>query len=366
MPETAVFPDSEKKFWSGRRVFLTGHTGFKGAWLTRWLHSLGAEVTGYALEPPTEPSLFEQAGAEELLAGSHIADIMDLEELRDAMNEARPDIVIHMAAQSLVRTSYEAPVETFDVNVIGTVHLLEAVRSCPTVRSVVSVTSDKCYENREWERGYREDDPLGGYDPYSSSKACAELVTQAYRNSFFNPRDYKEHGVAVASVRAGNVIGGGDWATDRLIPDCVRAFLSGTEVVVRNPQAVRPWQHVLEPLRGYLMLAKRLHEDGPEYAGAWNFGPDLDDARPVQWIVEHLSAKWGEGASFSVAGNGGKQPHEAGLLRLDHSKAVERLGWRPAWTLARALDAIVEWTRVLQDGGDVREECLRQITVYSD
>ena len=272
-------------FWRGRRVFLTGHTGFKGGWLALWLQRLGADVTGYALDPPTTPSLFAVA---RVGAGmrSIINDIRDAETLAQAMREAQPEIVIHMAAQPLVRYSYQAPVETYATNVMGTVHLLEAVRQTDSVRAVVNVTSDKCYENREWVWGYRENEPMGGYDPYSNSKGCAELVTAAYRNSYFNPAQYSQHGVALASARAGNVIGGGDWAEDRLIPDILRAIAAGEAVNIRSPHAIRPWQHVLEPLSGYLLLAQRLIEDGPAHAEGWNFGPSEEDARPVQWIVE--------------------------------------------------------------------------------
>ena len=279
-------------FWRGKRVFLTGHTGFKGSWLSIWLHSLGAEVTGYALEPPTDPSLFSLAGVDGLLT-SIIADVRDLERLQAEMVHAAPEIVIHMAAQPLVRDSYKIPVETYATNVMGTVHLLEALRSCPALRAVVNVTTDKVYENREWLWGYREIEPMGGYDPYSNSKGCSELVTAAYRSSYFNPLDYSRHGVAVATARAGNVIGGGDWANDRLIPDVVRSILAGEPVQIRNPGAIRPWQHVLEPLSGYLTLAEHLFAGGARYAQGWNFGPAEEDARPVAWLVERLCSDWG-------------------------------------------------------------------------
>ena len=274
-------------FWRGKKVFVTGHTGFKGGWLCLWLQQLGANVTGYALQPPTTPSLFEIAvigrGMESI-----IGDIREATTLSDAVRTAQPELVIHMAAQPLVRYSYENPIETYSTNVMGTVHLLEAIRKTQSVKAVVCVTSDKCYENREWEWGYRENDPLGGYDPYSNSKACAELVTAAYRNSYFNPDKYFEHGVAVASARAGNVIGGGDWAQDRLVPDMLRAIECGKPVLIRNPDAIRPWQHVLEPLSGYLLLAESLLTHGPANAEAWNFGPHDADAKPVRWIVDRL------------------------------------------------------------------------------
>jgi len=350
-----------REFWKGKRVFLTGHTGFKGSWLSIWLHALGAEVTGYALEPPTNPSLFVLAGVDDLLV-SNIADVRDLDRLRAEMVKAAPEIVIHMAAQPLVRDSYKIPVETYATNVMGTVHLLEAVRITKTVKAVVNVTTDKVYENREWVWGYRENEPMGGYDPYSNSKGCSELVTASYRSSYFNPREYSRHGVAVASARAGNVIGGGDWATDRLIPDIIRAILAGEPVLIRNPHAIRPWQHVLEPLAGYLLLAERLCEQGATCAQGWNFGPADDDARPVEWLVKRLCSEWSEGARYEL--DRGEHPHEAHYLKLDCSKARCELGWIPRWGLDVALKRIVEWTRVYQQHGDVRSECLRQIRSY--
>jgi CDP-glucose 4,6-dehydratase len=348
-------------FWQGKKVFLTGHTGFKGAWLSLWLHALGAQVTGYALEPPTDPSLFALARVDRLVT-SVTADVRDLERLKAEMALAAPEIVIHMAAQPLVRDSYKIPVETFAINVMGTVHLLEAVRACPSVRAVVNVTTDKVYENREWAWGYRENEAMGGYDPYSNSKGCSELVTASYRSSYFNPEKYPEHRVALATARAGNVIGGGDWAGDRLIPDCIRAILAGEPVQIRNPGAIRPWQHVLEPLSGYLLLAQRLFEDGVRYTGGWNFGPSEEDARPVGWIVEKLCAGWGRGASYSL--DEGEHPHEAHHLKLDCSKARGELGWTPRWGLERALASIVSWTAAYRDREDLREVCLRQIGEY--
>jgi CDP-glucose 4,6-dehydratase len=278
------------------------------------------------------------------------------------MATAVPEIVIHMAAQPLVRDSYRLPVETYAINVMGTVHLLEAVRACNSVRVVVNVTTDKVYENREWIWGYRENEPMGGYDPYSNSKGCSELVTAAYRSSYFNPHDYARHGVAVATARAGNVIGGGDWASDRLIPDIIRAILAGEKVLIRNPGAIRPWQHVLEPLSGYLLLAQRLYDSGAAYAEGWNFGPEDEDARPVEWLVRKLCELWGEGAAYAI--DDGEHPHEAHYLRLDCAKVRHRLGWAPHWSLEDALQSIVAWTRVYRQQGDLRAECLRQILAY--
>ncbi|WP_310451837.1 CDP-glucose 4,6-dehydratase [Sulfuritalea sp.] len=348
-------------FWRGKRVFLTGHTGFKGSWLSIWLQQLGADVTGYALNPPTNPSLFEVANVGEGMR-SIIADIREAEALARAMREARPEIVIHMAAQPLVRYSYEAPVETYATNVMGTVHLLEAVRQTDTVRAVVIVTSDKCYENKEWPWGYRENEPMGGYDPYSNSKGCAELVTAAYRNSYFNPAKHREHGVAIGSGRAGNVIGGGDWAADRLIPDILRAIEAGRPVHIRSPHAIRPWQHVLEPLSGYLKLAEKLFSDGPAYAEGWNFGPADEDAKPVQWIVERLTQSWGEGASWELDTD--PQPHEAHYLKLDCSKARAKLGWHPRWNLQTTLQSIIHWHKQVLSGDNMQMASLRQIADY--
>ncbi len=349
-------------FWSGKRVFLTGHTGFKGGWLALWLTKQGAIVTGYALDPSTAPSLHVLTAAS-AAANSVIADIRDLERLREAMRASNPEVVFHLAAQPLVRRSYVNPVETYSTNVMGTVNLLEAVRSCDAVRSVVIVTSDKCYENREWAWGYRENEPMGGYDPYSNSKGCAELVAASYRSSFFNEERYSQHGVALATARAGNVIGGGDWSEDRLVPDLLRAFGENHVAEIRNPFAIRPWQHVLEPLRGYMMLAEKLYIDGPDWAQAWNFGPNDSDARPVSWIADQLTGLWGTGAQWRTEANA-EQPHEANWLKLDCSKAHQTLGWIPRWDLRRSLGAIVDWQRAWIDGRPMTEFTLEQIENY--
>jgi len=348
-------------FWRGKRVLLTGHTGFKGSWLSLWLQSMGAQLTGYALTPPTSPSLFEIAGVANGMT-SVIGDIRDLAQLQAVFAKHQPEIVIHMAAQPLVRYSYQNPVETYATNVMGTVHLLEAVRHSPGVKAVVNITTDKCYENREWVWGYRENEPMGGFDPYSNSKGCAELVSAAYRSSFFNASQYAQHGVATATVRAGNVIGGGDWAQDRLVPDILAAFEQGRKVNIRNPHAIRPWQHVMEPLRGYLCLAESLYEQGPSFGEGWNFGPNDEDAKPVGWIVEQMAALWGEGAQWQV--DAGEHPHEAHYLKLDISKARSRLDWHPALRLNEALSLIIDWSKQHQGGADMRQVTLAQIQTY--
>ena len=345
-------------FWVGKRVFLTGHTGFKGSWTALWLQRMGAAVTGFALDPPTTPALFDVAAVSSGMT-SLIGDIRDRAALASALTEAQPEIVLHMAAQPLVRASYEDPVGTYETNVMGTVHLLDAIRRANTVRACCIVTTDKCYENREWPWGYRENEAMGGYDPYSNSKGCAELVTSAYRRSFFG-----SGAPGIASGRAGNVIGGGDWANDRLVPDILRAIADGEPVLIRNPLAIRPWQHVLEPVSGYLTLCQALWNDPDAAADAWNFGPRDDDARPVQWIVERICALWGDGATW--VRDDGVQPHEARYLKLDISKARASLDWHPRWTLGEALENIVAWHRAWLSGADMHDYCHAEIARFSN
>jgi len=350
--ENLVIPNP--MFWSGRRVLVTGHTGFKGAWLVLWLESLGARVTGLALAPSSIPNLYTLAPGK---GPSIVADIRDFTAVAACVEQERPEVIFHLAAQALVRPSYDDPVGTYATNVMGTVHLLEAARRTGGVSAIVNVTSDKCYENREWPWAYREDEAMGGFDPYSSSKGCAELVTAAYRRSFFDA-----DGPALASARAGNVIGGGDWALDRIVPDCIRAFSSGETVVVRSPNATRPWQHVLEPLSGYLLLAERLCSDGAAAAQAWNFGPSEDDAKPVSTVVEALVNAWGNGAAWRLTD--APQPHEANYLKIDASRARQRLGWRPRLSFAQAISWTVQWYRQQLDAKDARALCLAQIDAY--
>jgi CDP-glucose 4,6-dehydratase len=350
--------------WQGRRVFLTGHTGFKGSWLALWLSQLGAEVCGYSLAPPaSQLNLFTEARVGERV--HHIeADICDPSRLRRAMEQFAPEVVFHLAAQPLVRRSYVEPVLTYATNVMGTVNVLECIRQTASVKAAVMITTDKCYENREWQWGYRESDRLGGHDPYSNSKACAELVSAAYRDSFFDPRKAGTHGVAVATARAGNVIGGGDWAEDRLIPDLIRGFIAGRQVAIRNPNAIRPWQHVLEPLRGYLQLAERLLASDPTFASAWNFGPSEEDARPVEWIVRSLATRWSAEAEWTI--DEGSHPHEAKFLKLDCARAHDLLGWRPTLRLSGALDLIVKWFQEWRGGSDMQQITLQQIAAYQE
>jgi len=345
------------KFWEGKKVLITGHTGFKGSWLSLWLQSLGANLTGLALEPPTSPNMFEIANVGEGMK-SYIVDIRDFNAVEKVVLEVRPEIVIHMAAQPLVRYSYRNPVETYATNVMGTVHLLEALRKQGGAKAVVNVTSDKCYENKEWVWGYREEEPMGGFDPYSNSKGCAELVTSAYKRSFF-----QEKGIGLASARAGNVIGGGDWAQDRLIPDILKSFQDRKPVVIRSPDATRPWQHVLEPLSGYLTLAEAVWNDRSKFAEAWNFGPKEEDARPVSWIVDSMVNMWGGGASWILDHH--HQPHEAHFLKLDTSKSRGALLWVPRWDIHKALNKTILWHKAWLSFQNLKQFSLEQIYEYS-
>lgn len=346
-----------KNFWKDKKCLVTGHTGFKGGWLSLWLEHLGAQVFGYALPPTTSPNFFDLTCLQETISSS-IGDIRSLDSLTKAMREARPEVAFHLAAQPLVRKSYHSPVETYDINVRGTVHFLEAVRQTPSVKVAIVVTSDKCYENKEWPWGYREADRMGGYDPYSNSKGCAELVTSAYRDSYLTKGQ-----VQVATVRAGNVIGGGDWSEDRLIPDMIRAFSSAENLQIRAPKSIRPWQHVLEPLRGYLMLAEKMWQKDPKDASGWNFGPSDKDVRTVEEVIKRSAVFWGESASWSVAP--GPHPHEAQTLKLDCSKASSLLNWRPVLDLEIALKWTIDWYKGQQGGGvNMRELTLQQIATY--
>jgi CDP-glucose 4,6-dehydratase len=349
--------------YKGKKVFVTGHTGFKGSWLVSWLLSSGADVVGYSLEPPTEPSFFDACGLERRIR-SLIGDVRDFDNLYRAISKEMPEFVFHLAAQTLVRLSYSMPRETFETNIMGTVNVLEAVRRCGSVRALVNVTSDKCYENFEWFWGYRENDKMGGHDCYSASKGCSELVTNAFRNSFFSDND--SH-VRVASVRAGNVIGGGDWAEDRLLPDCVRALRAGRSIMVRNPRSIRPWQYVLEPLSGYLLLGQKLAESGDDcYCTGWNFGPELSDTIPVEEVVNEVIRAWG-GGHWRCPNNREPAEHEATFLRLDCSKAFHILGWRPVYDIHTAISRTVDWYKKFHDGGvDMFEFSLHEIALYCD
>lgn len=344
-------------FWKNRKVLLTGHTGFKGSWLSLWLNQLGAIVTGYALEPPTDPAIFEIVNAEEALRLSVIGDIRDASAFTNAMQEAEPDVVIHLAAQSLVRNSYKDPVETYSTNVMGTVNMLEAVRNTPSVKAVLNVTTDKCYENNEWVWGYRENDPMGGHDPYSNSKGCAELVSASYRNSFL-----MDSGIGLATARAGNVIGGGDWAQDRIIPDAVRAFINNEPLMIRSPLATRPWQHVMEPLSGYLLICQKLFENPSQFAESWNLGPNDKDVQPVSVLADYLVNAWEQGARWQLDKQ--VQYHEAHDLKLDCSKAKILLNWQPIWGLEQTLSETVKWYKSWHEKADMNYVTLQQIDSF--
>ena len=349
--------------YRNRTVLITGHTGFKGTWLSLWLNHLGSNVIGYALKPPTQPSLFELCNLDTMVTSVE-GDVRDFGYLKSVIQKYKPEIIFHLAAQALVRRSYSDPLETYSTNVMGIVHLLEAVRQIGGVKVIINVTSDKCYENQGWVWGYRENDPMGGQDPYSSSKGCAELITAAYTKSYFDPEHYERHGVSVASVRSGNVIGGGDWAEDRLLPDCMKALLENKSIVIRYPDAVRPWQHVLEPLFGYLLLAQLLYQNGPVFAGAWNFGPEDSSAKPVRWLVEKIVNIWGENAGWEIDPE--DHPHEAHTLKLDCSKAKLRLGWLPQWDLETALRLTVDWYKTYGHHGDILTMTIHQIQQYEE
>lgn len=353
----------DASFWKNKKVLITGHTGFKGSWLSLWLQSKEADAIGYALPPPTEPSFFKMGKISEGMI-SITGDVRDLEHLKTVIAKYQPEIVIHMAAQSLVRYSYGNPVETYSTNVMGTVNLLEAVRQTNSVKVILIITSDKCYENNEWVWGYRENDPMGGHDPYSSSKGCAELITSAYRRSYFSKQDNSTHAVAVATARAGNVIGGGDWAYDRLIPDIMNAIIQSRPVVIRNPSAIRPWQHVLEPLEGYLCLVEKLWEYGPRYAEGWNFGPNDEDCKPVSWIVTNLTRLWATNIEWEI--DSGENPHEAAYLKLYCSKAKKLLGWSPKLNINTAIELVVEWYEAFLQKNDMRKFSEGQILRYEN
>jgi CDP-glucose 4,6-dehydratase len=357
---------SFKEFYEGRRVFITGQTGFKGSWLSLWLSELGARVFGYSLDPPTEPSLYEASGLSQKIH-STIGDIRDLENLRTVLKKSRPEIVFHLAAQPLVRHSYLEPVETYETNVMGTVNLLEACRSTPSVRSIIVITSDKCYENNESNRGYKETDRMGGYDPYSNSKGCAELVVSAYRQSFFNPAEYQKHGVVLASTRAGNVIGGGDWGKDRLLPDCIRFLVQDKTIIIRNPKAIRPWQHVFEPLRGYLLLGQKMSLGGIKYGEGWNFGPSRRGILTVEKVVDKVVKEWGGGSWRNPSTQKEKKLHEAKNLSLNINKAQRGLGWEPLLTFDQNIKLTIEWYKhYYNNSSDILDFSINQLRHYEN
>ncbi len=352
----------DKGFWDGRRVFITGHTGFKGTWLTLWLQKLGAKLFGYALAPPTVPNMYTLVNCP--VESSVQGDVRDLDALTSALSDCKPEIVIHLAAQPLVRESYNDPVGTYATNVMGVVNLFEAIRKVGGVKAVLNVTSDKCYENREWVWGYRENEPMGGWDPYSSSKGCSELVTSAYRRSYFDAASYDDHGCAIATARAGNVVGGGDWAIDRLVPDALSSLSENRQFQIRSPSAIRPWQHVLEPLCGYMILVEKLYIDGQKYSGAWNFGPNLFEARSVEWVASKICELWGVDGEWVL--DNGPQLHEANYLKLDSSKSNQELGWCPKWSTEQALSRVVSWHKAWLSKDDMYKYSLSEIDFYCD
>ena len=351
------------EFWKNKKVFITGHTGFKGSWLSLWLKNLGSEVTGYSLNNNSEKLFFFRDANIEKGMNSIVGDIRDLKSLKHAVRNSNPDIIIHMAAQALVRDSYDDPINTYTTNVIGTVNIFEAAKECDTVKSLINVTSDKCYENKEREEGYTEDEPMGGYDPYSSSKGCAELVASAYRKSFFKP-DFSK--ISMASVRAGNVVGGGDWSKDRLIPDAIKSFYTNQPVIIRNPTSIRPWQFVLEPLRGYLMLAEKLYLGELQYSSGWNFGPNNLEVKNVEWVINNLSTKWGDSANWEYQEEELKILHEANYLRLDITKSKNILDWHPLLNINDTLDLIVEWYKSFERNEDISATSINQIIKYQN
>ncbi len=350
-------------FWKGKKVLLTGHTGFKGSWLSIWLKKLGVDLIGYSLEPETNPSLFQVAEVQKNMV-SYFKDIRNIDNLKEIIQSHQPEIIIHMAAQAIVRKSYSDPVETYTTNIMGTLNILEAVRKAKCVKVVLVITSDKCYENKEWIWSYREMDPMGGYDPYSSSKACAELVTSSYIKSFFNPKDFSSHQCAIATARAGNVIGGGDWAQDRLIPDIIQSFSNNQNIFIRYPNAIRPWQHVLEPLYGYLQLVEKLWSNPKDFIGAWNFGPDDGNHKQVSYITEYIRLLWNKNLKWVTDNE--INPHEANYLKLDCSKAKTYLGWSPKLSLDKTLEQIVQWYKSFINNEPMLQRCLNEINMYEE
>lgn len=346
-----------KKFWQGKKVLITGHTGFKGSWLCLWLRMLGANLYGYSLNPPTNPSLFEEAKIANNMS-SIIGDVRDYNKFLEFILKCEPEIIIHLAAQPIVRNSYDFPIETYDTNIMGIVNILEAGRKSKSLKAFLNVTTDKCYENKEISRGYREDEPMGGHDPYSSSKGCSELITSAYRRSF-----YKDKKINLASARGGNVIGGGDWSNDRLVPDILRSFESNKPVIIRNPHSIRPWQHVLDVLYGYLLLTQKLYENDDKFSSAWNFGPNYEDSKSVKWIVEYMNNKWQKAPGWLEDET--TNPYEANSLKLDISKARENLGWEPIWNLEQSLEKVIEWHKHWLARKDIQNICEQHINIYS-